>query len=182
MTYQPMTKEVRTLIAGLVCAYGEDSQGRPMASLEEAQCVCFEAEIAALQEYHTHAGSSTYGPREVHVAQGNNYCGYEWQRQIHVFHFGAYGCTHVLAFGSLEDALEDAASVLKKVAPGCFTEPEYPDGVEYDPSGEDDEANRLIEEAEEDLTYTESGYIASWEWTATSFDTLADVAEWAANG
>jgi hypothetical protein len=97
-----------------------------------------------------------------------------------LFSFGAYGCTHVVAFGSLEDALEDAAATLLEVAPGSFVEPNYQDaisdmidageleGVEHGTDIndlDDDEICAVQESAKADLTYTESGWLASWEWT-----------------
>jgi hypothetical protein len=78
---------------------------------------------------------------------------------VYVFQFGAYGCTHVVSTGSLEDALESAAEVLPK---GYFVEPE-PELEGIDPDDEN-AIDRAWHEATEDLTYTESGYLASWEW------------------
>lgn len=86
---------------------------------------------------------------------------------VWLFSFGAYGNTHIAVDGhTLDDALEIAAEVLKEVAPGLFTEPEYPEGI-GDIDDDEEEKWRAIEEAERDLTCTESGYLASWEWTVT---------------
>jgi len=66
-----------------------------------------------------------------------------------LFAFGAYGWTRVLVLGadpSLEDALEIAADWLAENAPGIFAEAE----------SEEDEA---------DMTYTQSGWIPSCEWS-----------------
>lgn len=80
-----------------------------------------------------------------------------------VFSFGAYGNTHVAVDGHcLEDALEIAAEVLLQVAPGLFVQPEYPPGIH---DMDDDSAAALAAEAEVDLTYTESGWLNSWEWS-----------------
>lgn len=107
---------------------------------------------------------------------------------IFVLHFGAYGCTHVLAFGTLGDALEDAASVLP---PGMFYEPDmeaaredmYGEGSLSEEQYNDrdcDEVDALVHEyATTDLTYTQSGYLLSWEWTCTEFSSLQAALEWA---
>lgn len=69
--------------------------------------------------------------------------------------FGAYGSIKVLvAERCLQDALEAAAEVLPK---GVFTEVEYPN---------DNPTEQEREAAEADLTYTEQGWIPSWEWGA----------------
>ena len=124
----------------------------------------------------------SYGPRRLHVAGDVFFA----DKGMWVFSFGAYGCTHVLAFGSLEDALEEAAAVLVKVAPGCFVEPDYAaaktDLIGEGGAGDDmisDEA--VTERAEVDLTYTESGHIASWEWTCTEFHSPEEIRAFAAN-
>lgn len=125
-----------------------------------------ELECASIEATHPDVGLSC-GPTKLYFnANGDP------DRGVWAFQFGAYGCTHVIAYGILDDALEDAAETLKKVSPGSFVEPEYPEGVEYDPSGENEEANRAIEEAEADLTYTESGYLASWEWAVVELRSL----------
>lgn len=91
---------------------------------------------------------------------------------VFVLHFGAYGCTHVLACGHLEDALEDAAGVLP---PGHFVTPDMPDGYE-DMSEEEQDSG--YNAACEDLTYTESGFIPSWEWSYTEFESLGEAIQW----
>lgn len=68
-----------------------------------------------------------------------------------LFTFGAYGGTRVIVLSepgtsSLADAMETAAEVVAEVAPGIFADP---------PESEEDEV---------DMTYTESGWIPSWEW------------------
>lgn len=103
----------------------------------------------------------------------------------YVFHFGVYGWTHVFVWGadlSLEDALQVAAEWLRDHAPGIFTEPDYEDAAEElgeahvrawftAPADRDDEnetlCNEVVGAAETDLTHTESGHIASWEWNYT---------------
>ena len=78
-----------------------------------------------------------------------------------VLYFGSVGTTYVLVYSpNLEDALEEAAEfLLEKGWVGYFTEPEMEDGSTHD-----------CPDAKEgfpctcDLTYTESGYIPSWEW------------------
>jgi len=78
-----------------------------------------------------------------------------------VLWFGAIGTQYVLVYAdSLEGALEDSAGALADAGMmGYFTEPEMEDGSTHD-----------CPDATEgfpctcDLTYTESGYIPSWEW------------------
>ena len=78
-----------------------------------------------------------------------------------VLWFGSCGPTYVLVYApSLEDALEEAAQHLAdKGWVGHFVKPEMEDGSTHD-----------CPDAKEgfpctcDLTYTESGYLASWEW------------------
>jgi hypothetical protein len=138
------------------------------------------AEVAAIELTHPYVKSS----ERLHVNTSN---AWNADRGIFIFHFGAYGDTHVLAFGSLEDALEDAAETLKEVAPGCFTDPDYadalsdaiaegtyPEGTTLESLYENDDYT-VIESAETDLTYTESGHIASWEWTVSELDSLDEI-------
>lgn len=91
---------------------------------------------------------------------------------LFVFRFGAYGETEVAVYqrpGCLDDALETAAEWLKDNAPGHFVEPEYPEGLRT--SGELTNAEfEACAECEEDLTYTESGWLASWEWTVDEIE------------
>ncbi len=130
------------------------------------------------------AGYYSHGPRKVrfnldnvHYADSRS----NWQPgegTAWLFSFGAYGNAYVVAFGSLEDALEDAAATLRDVAPGMFVEPDYLEALaDLINAGEiegfelglddldDDQRCEVMEHAEVDLTYTESGWLASWEWT-----------------
>lgn len=103
----------------------------------------------------------------------------ETTNATYTFHFGAYGDTHVVVFGRpdrFEDALETAAECLLEHAPGLFSEPDYVDaareiGVALDTRGladlPEDLAERISAEAESDHTYTESGWLLSWEWSVT---------------
>ena len=104
--------------------------------------------------------------------------------------FGACAPTYVLAYSlSLEDALEDAAGALEDHGyKGLFTEPEYEDAFndlqregkipaditfcDIKTGGVIDDAysEMVLTEAEQDLTYTESGYVASWEWGIVNED------------
>lgn len=70
------------------------------------------------------------------------------ETSLFVFRFGAYGDTKVAVWEApdhIDSALEKAAEWLSDYAPGIFTEVNS-------------------EEDEVDMTYTESGYIASYEW------------------
>ncbi len=76
------------------------------------------------------------------------------------FQFGAYGTTHVFVWSGpghmgIEDALEEAASWLAENAPGVF----------HDVESDEDEV---------DMTYTESGWIPSWEWTVSRLESKDD--------
>jgi len=99
-----------------------------------------------------------------------------------LFSFGAYGWTNVLVVGacSLDDALESAAGWLADHAPGHVMPMDseaYADllreaceehGVTFEAYQHGDLDCDLIDEitqsAEADLTYTESGYLTSYEW------------------
>lgn len=90
-------------------------------------------------------------------------------KSLYGFGFGAYGDTRLLVWGTtdLEAALEEAAEWLEKYAPGHLSTEDHVarlmDEVrEEEPDLEDDEA---YEKATADLTYTEAGYLTSYEWT-----------------
>ena len=102
----------------------------------------------------------------------------KWARHAYVLWFG-YTYLHVYS-DSLDDALEECTEWLAEHAPGLIMahgSEEHVDlikeackdaGVEFDPSkccGEiaspwDD----ILQSAEADLTYTESGFLTSYEW------------------
>lgn len=93
-----------------------------------------------------------------------------------LFHFGAVGSTNILYFASsddLSDGLEAcAALLLEQGSVGYFSEPEYPlleDGTcSVCGSDQAGEMCEHFEEAEVDHTYTESGWLLSWEWKANT--------------
>jgi hypothetical protein len=75
---------------------------------------------------------------------------------LYRFAFGAYGWTRVFVWGerdAVERALETAAGWLADNAPGIFSSD---DAIE--PDGRDNDGNPV------DHTYTEAGWIPSWEW------------------
>jgi hypothetical protein len=85
------------------------------------------------------------------------------------FDVGAYGDHSVVVWArGVEDALEKASEFVAEYWPGLMTEPDYEDAAKelgLDVNTDDDEEQEQIREhAEADLTYTESGYLASWEW------------------
>jgi hypothetical protein len=92
--------------------------------------------------------------------------------KLFLFQFGAYGTTFALAWGyGIEEALENAAAWLKDNAPGLFTDLDLDDARQDLARDRGVDAASLSDEdvytyAETDLTYTESGYLASWEWSA----------------
>lgn len=88
----------------------------------------------------------------------------DWAGTLWIVWLGMYGNGVVVwtqSFEGVETALETAVEWAREGMPGIFVEPEYPEGLEYE---DDPEA---FQAAEEDLTYTESGWIPSWEWSIT---------------
>ena len=100
-----------------------------------------------------------------------------------LFQFGAYGTTRVIVLAepgtsSLYDALETAAEVVADVAPGVFHDEAVTEAYN-EAIAEGMSPSEATEEAETDMTYTESGYIPSWEWTVSNLgpgDSLLDAA------
>jgi hypothetical protein len=101
-----------------------------------------------------------------------------------LFQFGAYGTTYVLVVGdrSLDDALETAAAWLAEHAPGHIMEHGSEEHTtliqeacaEHGIAWEDfdhETHDEIVQEAESDLTYTESGFLTSYEWTVTEHPT-----------
>ena len=104
--------------------------------------------------------------------------------------FGTFGTLHVIVFADsnegLEGAIEEAAALLADEAPGHIMEPDseeladlyreafsdlFPEHEERMESTDswfdmttDREQEQVREQAEADLTYTESGYLTSYEW------------------
>jgi len=104
--------------------------------------------------------------------------------------FGAYASVWVCVIGAgyFGDALESAAQYLEDSHPGLFVEPEYcaemqaieakgreEFGATWDPRT-DERFCKLAEDAECDLTRTDSGWLASWEWYGSEVDHTAAVA------
>lgn len=127
--------------------------------------------------------------RRVHL------CGEEHADAFQVFAFGAYYNAYV-AVGyvrngyrsgrDLDEQLEIAAECLKDVAPGLFVEPDYAaaKGEILGESGAGDDMisdEAIAEHAEKDLTRTESGWLASWEWTMAGSYTREELLTFARN-
>jgi CO/xanthine dehydrogenase Mo-binding subunit len=98
--------------------------------------------------------------------------GASWVNSCFVLWFGAYGDTHVLTWAeSIEDALEQASSELPKDMFTALTDSYTEALAELVAEGADPEDDETIQAAQEaaevDMTYTESGYLASWEWGIT---------------
>lgn len=115
-----------------------------------------------------------------------------------VLSFGAYGSTHLMVWGHLEDALEEAADWLADNAPGHIMlhghggdtrDPQLDElmaetceelGLAW-PIPDDCDDMQPYWDAEQtayaDLTYTERGYLTSYEWCITLDEhaTRADV-------
>ena len=93
---------------------------------------------------------------------------------------GAYGETRVLLYvDDSRDVIEVLGEVLAAHAPGAFVVIDWEEAridaimEGHDPA--DEGFREIVEEiATRDLTYTESGYLASWEWTMRA----ADPCEW----
>jgi len=95
------------------------------------------------------------------------------RESLFALQFGAYGWTKLLVWASsAEDSLEEAAGWLKEFAPGIFTDEDSLREMEEDyreenPDADDDD---VMDAMYPDHTYTESGYIPSWEWTLDEID------------
>lgn len=118
---------------------------------------------------------------------------YRYYDSLYVIWMGAYGEIKVYVWARcFEDALEEAAEYAGKHKRGVFTDPDYRDavrdyyraetGADYDaaravypdgctiepwpdyPYDDDTFQEEVSTRAETDMTYTESGWIASWEW------------------
>lgn len=111
-----------------------------------------------------------------------------WEHTF-VLWFDSHAATNVLVYAnSLDDALEEAAQVLREKGwTGLFTEPDYkdafedlqrdgeiPEGITFEDIATcgmiDEVSEKVLCAAEADLTYTESGHIASWEWGIVAED------------
>ncbi len=103
---------------------------------------------------------------------------------------GAYGDNRVYVWArSFEAALELAAEYWTEHAPGVFSEPDYADSarelgldwaaISTGPGAEGEDALearlRVCEHAETDHTYTESGWLLSYEWWG---DEITDPLTW----
>jgi hypothetical protein len=89
----------------------------------------------------------------------------------HTLYRFSFGSVDVLAWAchTLDDALEEAADWLRDNAPGVFSEPDYEDaatelGAPEDWREDDEWCERVRDAAETDHTYTEAGWLLSWEW------------------
>lgn len=83
-----------------------------------------------------------------------------WTSHAYRFQFGAYGDTRLLVFANgLDSGLETAAEWLAENAPGHLSQLDDFPAEALDSDGQP-----------VDHTYTESGYLASWEWTVDEVD------------
>jgi hypothetical protein len=161
---------VRALFYGLACAYGYDDNGYAFSDVEEAQRQAFEIETKLIYQW-----KEKEAPK-VTLDTGNTH-------QLWHMTFGAYGDHSVFVWGDSDicDALEAAAEVLPK---GMFTEPEWKEalaelfpGVEDIDDLTDEQKDEVRTHAEEDLTDTECGYLASYEWSGSEVS-MDDALEW----
>lgn len=93
------------------------------------------------------------------------------------FRFGAYGETIVRVIqrpDCVDDALETAAEWLAEHEPGHFVEPDYAAAVQERNCdccrSEPGTCDGCAAHAEADLTYTDSGWLPSWEWTVDELE------------
>jgi len=90
-----------------------------------------------------------------------------------VFYFGAYGGLRVLVYRSsgyqgVEDCLEAAAATMKDAGKtGLFTDASAVAGLVSEAEEEGYEGDDAYEQATADLTYTEAGYLTSYEWSVS---------------
>ncbi len=133
-------------------------------------------------ELYSEAHSAFYRDGTINPGDRDSYS----NNSVFTFYFGAQSDTVVSVWAQadhLEDALEMAAEHLAKVAPDVFAdEPDHNQaaielGIDlsqytadmYDMP--DDVMDRIRETAEVDMTYTESGWLLSWEWSVGESDT-----------
>jgi hypothetical protein len=117
----------------------------------------------------------------------NNPTERKWYKHSYVLWFGESGATYIHCYAnSLEDALEECGAWLADHAPGHimpFGSDEHTEllkeacqdaGVEFNPDKFygviDSDADEILQSAEADLTYTESGFITSYEWGVSMED------------
>lgn len=114
------------------------------------------------------------GDEEIYLVNpSERECMYPGRGGAYLFTFGAYRCTRLLVWArSVEDGLEDAAAWLADHAKGHLVHDDYLTELHNEARAElaeegleDDELEeRAHEQATVDLTYTESGYLTSYEW------------------
>lgn len=119
-------------------------------------------------------GRVVYLVNPLEVPRGRSYAGVRSERPI-VLWFGQIGVTRLFIWArSLEAALEEAGGVLADHFPGLIMQHDDPELKElYDEAlgeladegdGDEPDEGEVMEKAMADLTYTESGYIPSYEW------------------
>jgi len=87
-----------------------------------------------------------------------------------LFTFGPYGGVRVLVYassgyGGLDDRLEVAAATLRDAGmDGLFMSDEEMRDLLAEAEAEGYEGDEALQQAEADLTYTEAGYLRSYEW------------------
>lgn len=117
-------------------------------------------------------GSVVYlvNPLEVPMKYGHG----SGSQKPYILTFGQISATLLFIWArSLEAALEEAGETLAEHFPGLIMKPDDPELQElYDEAreelGEDADEDEVMQQAEADLTYTESGYITSYEWGIAS--------------
>lgn len=98
-----------------------------------------------------------------------------WTRHRFVLSFGAHAPTHLMVYAnSLDDALEECGEWLLEHEPGHFHDPDY-SGVATEKACTQCIPNEVFcddcqQVAVTDMTYTESGWLLSWEWSITLED------------
>jgi hypothetical protein len=145
-----------------------------------------ECDSGEVMDLYTDAHSAFYRDGTINPSDRPGQYGRE---TCYDFHFGAYADTAVSVWArSCEDALELAAEYVAAHYPGHIM-PEGDStledlrreaceerGLVYPPTCDHSELEEqgyyaAFESAEADLTYTESGYLTSYEWTVDEYDT-----------
>lgn len=98
----------------------------------------------------------------------------DYRMPVFRFSLGAYGWTRVFVFARhLEDALEIVGAWCAEHAPGHLTQPDYKEASEdLFAAGEPIDEENVRAHAEADLTYTESGWFISHEWSVDEINDL----------
>jgi hypothetical protein len=122
-----------------------------------------------------HEDDGTYSGQTYYLDNPSDWEAYRHPNSLFFFQFGVVGTTNVLVWQKadhIDSALEEAAGWLESHAPGDLSDlaEEYKYALKEarEELGEDADEEELEEKAREiaeaDMTYTESGWLTSYEW------------------